>query len=92
MMQLQPIAGEALLSRSLLPVTLLLYLALAHSNWAVGGLAKAAIVLWRGRQPPLGGQCYLLDVRHACRGGIAAKEVRHGLWGTAIVIARLLWL
>jgi hypothetical protein len=52
MMQLQPVAKEALLLRSLLHVTLLLYPALAHSNWAVGGLAKAVMVLWHGHRPP----------------------------------------
>jgi hypothetical protein len=52
MTQSQLVAGEALLLRSSLPMTLLLYPALAHSNWAVGSLAKAVMVLWRGRRPP----------------------------------------
>jgi hypothetical protein len=43
-MQLQQVASEALLLRSsMLPVALLLYLALFHSNMAFDGLAKAAL-------------------------------------------------
>ncbi len=47
MMQSQHIAGEALLSRSLLlPMALLLYPASAHSNLAFDGLAKAAMAFF----------------------------------------------
>jgi hypothetical protein len=47
MMQPRHIAGEALLSRSLLlPVASLLYPALVHSNLAFDGLAKAAMAFF----------------------------------------------
>jgi hypothetical protein len=47
MMQLQHVIGEASLSRSMLsPVALLLYLALAHSNLAFDGLAKATMAFF----------------------------------------------
>jgi hypothetical protein len=47
MMQSQHVASEASFSRSMsLPVALLLYPALAHSDLAFDGLAKAAMVVY----------------------------------------------
>ncbi len=90
---IQPVAGEALLLRSLSsPVALLLYPALAHSDLAFDGLAKAAMAFfWRCAgvlaRIALASLPASSCPRCRCCTGVVAELAFEGLAGAALAFA-----